>query len=256
MDDCQIIVTVCDEAGNHLSDCPPITLTIESGPGEFPTGRSITFDNSTDIPMHLGKAAIAFRSYHGGRSIIRATSPSLADAAIAIETIGEPAFIAGETPLCEDRPYHPPEESVAAMLAMKNAVNVARDRPCRASSEDPDHPARLANDANDQSYWRANETDLSPWWQIDLEGFYQLSSLRIVFPRAGNYRFILATSNDGTNWDNSIDRSASVNAAQVRNDVFPFNITARYVRVTCVHNPSPDAFGICELELYGVLSVR
>src|SRR5262249_44085142 len=41
-DDCQIIVTVCDEQGNYVSNSPVVTLTIESGPGEFPTGPSIT----------------------------------------------------------------------------------------------------------------------------------------------------------------------------------------------------------------------
>jgi beta-galactosidase/beta-glucuronidase len=86
-DDAQIIVTICDEAGVHTSNCPQVTLTIESGPGEFPTGRSITFSPDSDITITDGQAAIAFRSYHGGESLIRATSPGLTEATIVITTI-------------------------------------------------------------------------------------------------------------------------------------------------------------------------
>jgi len=71
-DDAQLIVTVVDQAGKALTSCPPVTLTIESGPGEFPTGPSITFAPDSDIAIRDGMAAMAFRSYHAGRTVIRA----------------------------------------------------------------------------------------------------------------------------------------------------------------------------------------
>ena len=134
IDDAQIIVTVLDAAGRHISNSPQVTLKIESGPGEFPTGRSITFDAATDIAIVDGQAAIAFRSYHGGESLIRATSSGLEDATMSIFTNGEPHFIAGQTEIVSDRPYTPPPVSEAAKIAMANAVNVALNRPCRAAA--------------------------------------------------------------------------------------------------------------------------
>jgi beta-galactosidase len=75
------------------------------GPGEFPTGRTITFDPAGDIPIRDGKAAIEFRSYYGGQSVIRATSAGLKDGVLTITTTASRLFVAGTTPLAPDRPY-------------------------------------------------------------------------------------------------------------------------------------------------------
>ena len=84
------------QAGKALSNCPPVTLTIESGPGEFPTGPSITFAPDSDIAIRDGQAAIEFRSYYAGKTVIRATSPGLKDAMIEIISSGEPTFVPGK----------------------------------------------------------------------------------------------------------------------------------------------------------------
>ena len=94
-----------DKDGNALSNCPPVTLAIESGPGEFPTGPSITFAPDSDITIRDGQAAMEFRSYYSGKTVIRATSPGLKDATIEITSLGEPKFIAGKTPAVKPRPY-------------------------------------------------------------------------------------------------------------------------------------------------------
>ena len=74
-DDAQIIVTVLDKNGRSLSNSPPVTLTVASGPGEFPTGPAITFAPDSDIAIRDGQAAMEFRSYYSGKTVIRATSP-------------------------------------------------------------------------------------------------------------------------------------------------------------------------------------
>ena len=66
-----------DQDGKAINNCPPVTLTIESGPGEFPTGPSITFAPDSDIAIRDGEAAMEFRSYYAGKTVIRATSPGL-----------------------------------------------------------------------------------------------------------------------------------------------------------------------------------
>jgi hypothetical protein len=106
-DDAQVIVQVFDAQDRRISNSPPVTLTIESGPGEFPTGRSITFTPQSEIMMVDGQAAMEFRSYYGGRSLVRATSPGLQDAIITITTEGEPVYVEGKTPRARVRPYVP-----------------------------------------------------------------------------------------------------------------------------------------------------
>jgi hypothetical protein len=254
-DDAQIILTVQDSAGRHISNSPPVTLTIESGPGEFPTGPSITFDTDTDIKIVDGRAAIAFRSYHAGVTLIRASSPGLADATINITTTGEPSFVPGVTPSAHPRPYAPPPVSEASQAAMRNVVNVARDRPSRASSEAPGHPARHGNDSSPM-FWSAADSTAGAWWMVDLEGFYQVSGSKITFHSAGNYRFVIELSQNGIDWQHAVDRRATENTAAARNDIYPPGAVARYVRVTFVATPPGAPANLVDFEIHGILSVR
>lgn len=256
LEDSQITVTVHDAGGRHCSASPAVTLEIVSGPGEFPTGRSITFDAATDNAITLGRAAAAFRSYHGGRSLIRAASTGLVDATIEIETIGEPRWVEGETRPCDPRPYTPPEESPVARAAIRNAVNIALNRPSRATTESSDHPARLANDGDARSSWFAATGDASAAWTLDMEGFYELASVNLAFPRPGNWRFTIDTSIDGEAWRPAVDRRASVNEAADRVDVFDPGLAARYLRLTFHRVPEGGAAGLAEVAVFGILSVR
>lgn len=252
-DDVQITITIVNDDGTQVKACPILRLSISSGPGEFPTGRSITFQESTDISLHDGQGAIAFRSYHGGETVIRAASPGLAEATLTITTLGAPVFEPGVTPQCEDRPYVPPTESESARLALRNAVNIALNRPSRASTELPDHPARQANDGDATTAWHAAPGDGNPWWLLDLEGFYDLASIKLAFPAAGNWRFFVDTSTDRETWSPAINRRESVNLAATRVDVFDPGLSARYLRLTFTNVPGESA-GLAEVEVYGILS--
>ncbi len=109
-DDAQLVVTVLDSTGAPISNNVTVTLTVESGPGEFPTGPSITFtppssSPQSDIQILDGRAAIEFRSYYAGTTVINATSPGLMGASVTIVTQGSPAWVAGVTPPTPARPY-------------------------------------------------------------------------------------------------------------------------------------------------------
>jgi hypothetical protein len=43
-------------------------------------------------PSATAQAAMEFRSYYSGKTVIRATSPGLKDATITITTLGEPKY--------------------------------------------------------------------------------------------------------------------------------------------------------------------
>ncbi len=70
-DDVQLMVTVLNAAGKPVSNSPAVELRLVSGPGEFPTGNMIRFEPDSDIRIMDGKAAIAFRSYYAGTSVLR-----------------------------------------------------------------------------------------------------------------------------------------------------------------------------------------
>ena len=104
-DDVQLIVTVVDSAGKQISNTPDVTLRVVSGPGVFPTGKSIAFRNGTDIPILDGQAAIEFRSYWSGSTVIEATSPNLPSARITITSQNAPGYIAAKTQEAVPGPY-------------------------------------------------------------------------------------------------------------------------------------------------------
>ena len=106
-DDAWLLVTVVDGSGKPISNSPPVTLSIVKGPGEFPTGPSISFENRSDIRIMDGKAAMTIRSYYAGDTVVRATSPGLAPAEIRLHFVGAVPYEEGRTPPVEPRAMRP-----------------------------------------------------------------------------------------------------------------------------------------------------
>jgi beta-galactosidase len=248
-EDAQLIVTVVDKEGRALNNCPPVTLTIESGPGEFPTGRSITFAADSDITIRDGAAAMAFRSYHAGKSLIRATSPGLKDATAEITSLGEPRFIAGRMPVVAARPY----VRFTGANATVTTITTGRDNPTRASSEAPGHTGRLANDGDPATFWRAADGDANAWLRVDLEKIVTISRTKLTFPGEGDWRYKVEISEDGENdWKLVADQTAAVGTARERTDDARNKAArGRFLRVTIVATPPGQTAGLAELEVTG-----
>ncbi len=253
-DDSQIVVTVVDERGKPINNCPPVTLAIESGPGEFPTGPSITFAADSDIAIRDGQAAIEFRSYYAGRTVIRATSPGLKDATVQISSRGEPRFVAGKTPPVQPRPY------VRFTETASNAslVTVGVNNPTRVSSEAPGHSGRLANDGNPATFWEADAGDTNAWWRVDLERIVTVSRMKLAFPTEGNWRYRIEISDDGENgWKLLDDQTQSTSADKERSDaVRNPSPRGRFLRVTVSGTPANQRPALAELEVVGTLNAQ
>jgi hypothetical protein len=249
-DDAQLIVTVLDQVGTAISNCLPVTLTIESGPGEFPTGRSITFAPDSDIAIRDGQAAIEFRSYHAGKTLIRATSLGLKEATIEITSLGESKYVAGKTPLVKARPYI----RFTGLTNSLTATSFGRENPTRASSEVTGHSGRFANDGQLTTFWQAAKDDANAWLRVDMERIVKVTQTKLTFPAAGNWRYRIEISDDGSsNWKTVIDQSRSAGGEQVRNDIAATNVIGRFMRVTFVSLPVGQSAALAEVEAFGVL---
>ena len=251
-DDAQLVVTVVDNDGKALSNSPPVTLAIDSGPGEFPTGPSITFDPDSDITIRDGQAAIEFRSYHAGKAVIRATSPGLKDATVTITSLSEPRFISGVTPPVKSRPY----VRFQGQAGTSTQANFGRENPTRVSSEAPGHNASLGNDGNPATFWQAQDTATNAWWQVDLERVVALSQTRIVFPSEGNYRYRIELSNDQVHWIPGVDQTSNPATDKSRTDAVVPPATGRFVRVTFIGLPVGKPAALAEMEIVGRLAAR
>ena len=223
---------------------------VESGPGEFPTGPAITFAPDSDIAIREGQAAIEFRPYHAGKSIIRATSPGLKDATIEINSLGEPKFVTGKTLPVKPRPY-------IRFTGSTNSIAVTgfgRENPTRTSSEVTGHSGSLANDGKLATFWQAAEGDKSAWLCVDLERIVKVTQTKLTFPTAGNWRYRIEISDDGSsNWKTITDQSRSIDDEQVRNDIAATSASGRFLRVTFVALPIGQSAALAEVEAFGTV---
>ena len=253
-DDAQLIATVVDKDGNALSNCPPVTLAVESGPGEFPTGPSITFAPDSDIAIRDGQAAIELRSYYAGKTVIRASSPGLKDATIQITSLGEAKFIAGEIPPIKPRPYI----RFTGTANTGSLMTFGQANPTRASSEVPYHSGRFANDGNAGTFWQADANDTNAWLRVDMERMVTVSKTKLTFPTPGNWRYRIEISVDGdAGWKLLADRTQTADVSKERTDaVQDAVLRGRFLRVTISGTPANQPPALAELVVMGTLNVQ
>ncbi|SNT02757.1 glycoside hydrolase family 2 protein [Sphingopyxis indica] len=249
-DDVHLVVTVVDAEGRALSNSPPVTLSIESGPGELPTGRTIRFAPDSDIPIRDGQAAIAMRSWQSGKTVLRARSPGLKDAVLVIETTSGPAFVPGVTALAPDRPYTEAKRTDAEFLYFPDAV-FGKDNPTGASSSAHGHSSRLVNDGDPGTWWIAKSDDDAPWVSISPEKILQFRRLEITFPQPGNYRFVAEVEGQNGNWAVVADQSATADTAQTRN-IDVKRVVGSRLRVRIVA-PAGAPAGVAEIRIIGAM---
>ena len=251
-DDVQLVVTVLDKDGKETSQCPPVTLTIESGPGEFPTGPSITFTADSDIAIREGKATMAFRSHYAGKSLIRASSPGMQNATVELVSKGGPEFVPGKTPTVKPRAY----TQMTGAEAANALVTLGVENPTRASSEAANHSGRLANDNNPATFWQAAANDNNAWLRIDLERIGLVNRTKLTFPTPGNWRYKIEISADGSSdWKLVTDQSQSTSHSAQRDDpAASTDARGRYLRITVIQTPDGQAAALAELEVQATLS--
>jgi len=218
-DDVQVIATVLDAKGKHISNNVPVKLSIVSGPGAFPTGTSINFaapstTEASDIAIRDGQCAIEFRSYYAGTTVIRATSPGLAADSIVITTQGTPIYQEGVTPKTEEHPYHryigPTQNpDILNMLLVKS-------RPVQVSSTLAGTTKSNVNDDSSATIWQPAVGDTAKWCVLSMEAVYCINRIQIEFPTADAYRYTIEVSGDGNSWTKVIDQSVSSNNDKIR----------------------------------------
>lgn len=249
-DDVQLVVTVVDAQGRHLSNSPPVHLAIEAGPGELPTGRAIDFSPDGDIPIRDGQAAIAMRSWQAGVSRIRATSPGLHDAVLTLRTTDGPPFVPGVTPVAADRPYRPADQVPAERAEEAFGLN----NPTAASSSAAGHPSRLANDGDPQTAWLAVADDRSPSLTIDPERIVQYRRIRLTFPQAAGYGVKAEVKGLDGRWRALAEQPMGADARRER-EIATARLTGGPVRLT-IRAPDRAPAGLAEVRLIGVLQDR
>lgn len=248
LDDAHLVVTVQDDAGRALSNSPDVTLSIISGPGKFPTGRSIRFSNKSLVAIRDGQAAITFRSYFAGRTVIEASSPGLKPARIVLTTTGPDRFVPGQSPLAPDQPVitYPP---VTRKAFEGDPINVTINRPTSTSGADAGHEGPLANDDQVETFWRASAREGVAFWSVDLENLYALHWLSVVMPDDQAPAFVVEVSNNATDWRPAGEAKAGRKSHEFA--LFDKAIAARFLRIRFLAVTPDHPAALSEVRVIG-----
>lgn len=246
-DDVQLIVTVLDRTGRELSNSPQVRMRVVSGPGEFPTGRSIDFAADSDIRIMDGKAAIAFRSYYAGKTIVEASSPGLGSALLELEFTGAPAYQPGKSRQTESRPYvryHKDMEREAQQ-------RYGKDSPTFASSSAQGHLAGYAADGDTATWWQPAADDQRPSLALDVERTLDVTQIQARFPRQAIGPCVVEVSTDQAQWSKvaEIDRPADQWKLNLERPV-----RARFVRFSFAAPTTSRVPALAEIEVLGTIA--
>ncbi|MFJ5774697.1 discoidin domain-containing protein, partial [Streptomyces sp. NPDC093094] len=132
--------------------------------------------------------------------------------------------------------------------------DIAAEKPTRASSFVGEHTSYSGNDSYDSSLWKPSGSSQFPhWWQVDLEGYYDLSGTQIVWPTKGvSYTYRIEASADGTTWQTFVSRVHDAADTRIRLDAFNAQ-NVRFVRVTILAVSSAESLGFCDFKAFGRL---
>jgi beta-galactosidase len=242
-DDIWLKISVLDANGQAISNSPDVKLEIVSGPGEFPTGSSITFSQNSDIRIQDGLAAISIRSWHAGTTVIKASSLGLKSSEIKLNFTGDHHYKKGTTPSVLDRPY---TKFVMSKLDFPLQI-FGRNNPTFASSNAGGIISGYAADGDKKTWWQADVNDASPYWTLDTEKKLALHELTVTFPTNGLYQYKIEVSNDQQSWNLWADCLANQQHEEEKKFLSK-DLVGRYVRIS--FNNSSNA-KLAEVKVLG-----
>jgi len=196
-----------------------------------------------------GQAAIEFRSYWSGSTVIEATSPNLPATRITIPSHNAPAYIAGKTQEAIPGPYL---RFVSTRAATDETANITLERPTNASSMAPDHQSRLASDGDPRTYWSAaSDAAVPQWWESDLEGVYVVSAVTLRFVHPGGYSYEIQTSGDDRmTWQTVMRGDVQFSGTPVTVSL-PGNTRTSGIRIVFDRTPENTPASLSEVQVRG-----
>jgi hypothetical protein len=127
--------------------------------------------------------------------------------------------------------------TVSVTVSALPSNNLALNKLATADSAQTSNAANKGNDGNSSTRWSANDSRRNHWWKVDLGAAYTLTSTKVQFQYARNYRYKIEVSTDNTTWKTVADRTTTTSTAQTREDSFSAT-PGRYVRITYTGLPS------------------
>ncbi|WP_204070726.1 discoidin domain-containing protein, partial [Sphaerisporangium krabiense] len=142
-------------------------------------------------------------------------------------------------------------EQTLTLTTVGQAPNLALNKPATAQSSEGGHTPDKAVDTDPASYWAGGP--VPQWWQVDLQGVYQLSNVNVTnyFADSRSYQYNIQASVNGTTWT-TVATKSNTSPATSAGDSYPLNAVARYLRVTMTFNSANGSGHITNVVVNGV----
>ncbi|WP_018341671.1 glycosyl hydrolase [Cytophaga aurantiaca] len=128
-------------------------------------------------------------------------------------------------------------------------VNIALHKPVSVSSTEAGlgNVAGNAVDGNAATRWSSVYAD-PQWIQVDLQGTYQLSEIRLKWENAFASAYTIETSADGVTWNTVKQITNGDGGLDI---IGGLTTTGRYIRVTGTTRATQYGYSLYEIEVYG-----
>jgi xylan 1,4-beta-xylosidase len=212
-------------------------------------GHSSTFKGAKGNYWHIGTIAIAKRHRFERRLGVYPVY-FFPDGQMACDTyLGDyPQYAPGVA----DHPFTSNSPGWM-LLSLNKAVT--------ASSELPNHSAKLAVDENIRDWWSAATGNPQEWIRVDLGSECRIEALQLNFADEGStqlgrlrgdaYRYLVEVSNDDSQWKTLVDQQNNMTDAPHAYVQLDAPVMERYVRITNLHAPAGARFSLSGLRVFG-----
>jgi xylan 1,4-beta-xylosidase len=243
--------------GVYVGDHPlgPFTYAPYSPFSHKPTGfatgagHSATFQDKSGNWWHISTMTISVRHMFERRLGLFPTG-FCADGQMFCNTyLGDyPQFLPGVK-------SNPARNNSPGWMLLSYAKNA------EASSALDGFPIANAFDENIRTWWCAKSGDAGEWLQVDLGKVCRINAIQINFADEGSltlgklhddaYQYFVETSNDGTHWKKTLDRSDNHRDAPHDYTQLDRPVKARYARLVNVHCAAGAKFSVSGFRLFG-----
>ena len=131
-------------------------------------------------------------------------------------------------------------------------INIALNKPAIAFVSEDGHPPEHAADGDLNTYWGG--FPYPQWWQLDLLGLHEISSI-VITPYYDGYRYYhytIESSADSLSWTKVVDMTTNTDPVTAYGDEFELNkLRSKYIRVNMNSNSVNPGVHIKEFEVYG-----
>lgn len=154
--------------------------------------------------------------------------------------------------------YTFPAVSAAHIISVTySVVSRALNKPAFAENSEPGSSPANANNADGSilNFWSG--TAYPKWWKVDLQGFFDLTSIIIRNYVDGSryYNYNIEASDDDITYT-LIASKTNTNLSTFEGDMYPVTNRARYLRVNMTFNSTNPGTQICDFRVYGAPSAN